>query len=154
MRKIAALLLVAALPLFAIAPEAHAQSRSQLGIGGQLGEPSGVGLTWRGAGPADAVDLLLAWSLADAAFFANAHALYDYPLSVNAITGGALRLTYGPGAFLTFDDDDARIGLSATLGLGYAFDAFDFYVRATPRLSLVPDTSGGVGGGFGVRYFL
>ena len=136
------------------APTAQAQRRGgDIGIGGQIGDPSGVTLMIYNPG-AMSYDFLAAWD-SDDFFFLNAHGLFERPISGQR----DLRFYYGPGVFLGFrdrgrdDDDDVVIGISGRVGLRYWINAFEIYVQLTPRLSVVPDTDGDVGGGIGFRYY-
>lgn len=123
-----------------------------VGIGLQLGDPSGVSLQFYSREPA--WDFLAAWDFDDF-FFLNVHALYDRPLGDRR----DFFLFYGPGGFIGFrdrdrrDDDDVVVGISGTIGIGFLIEEFEIFGRITPRLSLVPDTDGDVGGGIGARYW-
>ncbi len=99
-------------------------------------------------------DFLAAWDLGDF-FFLNAHGLFDEPLSVN---GQRVGLFYGPGGYVGFrdrapGDDDVVVGISGTIGLNLFVERFEFFAQLTPRLDVIPSTSGRVGGGIGVRYY-
>lgn len=144
---IAATILVAA---FSIPQFVQAQrAPGSVGIGFQIGDPSGVSLQFYG--PEPYWDFLAAWD-SDDFFILNVHALYERSLANRR----DLFLFYGPGAFIGFydrgDDDDVALGMSGTVGIGYLIEQFELFARITPRLSLVPDTDGDVGGGIGARY--
>ncbi len=133
---------------------AAAQSRGGVGIGGQIGDPSGVTLkfaTSRGY----ALDFLAAWDLNDDFFFLNVHALYERSLG----TEPGLNFFFGPGGFVGFFDgngrgnDDAVVGISGTFGVNYYIDRFELFAQLTPRLALIPETDGDLGGGVGVRFY-
>lgn len=121
-----------------------------VGIGFQIGDPSGVSLQFYN--PEPSWDFLAAWDFDDF-FLLNVHALYERPLGNRP----DLFLFYGPGAFIGFrdrpGDDDVSVGISGTVGIGYLIEQFEIFARITPRLSLVPDTDGDVGGGIGARYY-
>lgn len=130
---------------------AEAQS-GDVGLGLQIGEPSGVTLQFYNPA-ATSWDFLAAWSFDDF-FFLNVHALYYRGLGDDR----RLHLFYGPGAFLGFRDrgsrdDDVVLGISGTLGVGFMIDRFQIYGSVTPRLSVVPATDGAVGAGIGARYY-
>jgi len=154
MRRIACTLtLVAAFTLWH-APAATAQSTpGSLGIGGQIGSPSGVTLKIDNPGSLS-YDFLAAWDLGDF-FFLNAHGLSEERLRVENQRMG---LFYGPGGYIGFResdgrDDDVVLGISVTAGLNIFAGQFEFYAQLTPRLDVIPSTSGRFGGGVGVRYY-
>ncbi|MEM1125216.1 MAG: hypothetical protein AAGI71_01100 [Bacteroidota bacterium] len=138
--------------LLGTAHTAHAQrAAGSLGLGGQFGEPTGVTLQFYEPNGVT-FDFLAAWDLDDF-FYINGHGLFYRPVG----TTQPFFLVYGPGAFVGFldrgDDDDTVAGLSGTVGLAYAFERAEVYVRLTPRLSVIPDTDGDVGGGLGFRFY-
>jgi hypothetical protein len=149
-------LLAAATLLALSALPAHAQRTSgAVGLGGQIGEPTGITLKIYNAN-APSYDFLAAWDLDDF-FFLNAHALFAERLNASNIEP-ELELFYGPGAFIgIFDnpvDDEVGLGISGTVGVGVLFSQqVELYGQVTPRIGLVPDTDGEVGGGIGVRYY-
>ena len=121
-----------------------------VGIGFQIGDPSGVSLQiYR---PEPSWDFLAAWDFDDY-FLLSVHALYERPLG----DGREFFLFYGPGGFIAFRDrprdDDVVLGISGTIGIGYLIEEFEIFGRITPRLSLVPGTDGEVGGGIGARFY-
>ncbi len=133
---------------------AHAQRvPGAVGVGGQIGEPTG--LTVKVYNPQSvSLDVLAAWNLDDFTFL-NVHGLYERHLG-NTST---VHFFYGPGAFVGFrdrpreQDDDAVAGLSGTIGLGVLVDRLEFYGQLTPRLELTPATNGDLGGGLGFRFY-
>lgn len=139
--------------LFLLASPAHAQrTDGAVGIGGQIGDPSGVTLKIYHPGRFS-YDFLAAWDLDDF-FFLNLHAVRERHLGNTP----RLHYFYGPGAFIGVrdrapDDDDLVLGISGTLGISYVVDELEFFGQITPRLSVVPDTDGDVGGGVGVRFY-
>ncbi len=145
----------------ALTMPAHAQVQlgpapdATFGVGGQIGDPSGVSLKFYEQ-PGIAWDLLLAFDLSsdsDFVFF-NAHRVWERP-----IEGTPLRYYYGPGGFVGFDDgpgdddDDVVLGGSFTLGLTLFIERVEIFANLTPRLRLLPATDGGFGGGLGLRYY-
>lgn len=152
------------LPLLALviglglATSAHAQRTSgAVGLGGQLGEPSGITLKIYNAN-APSYDFLAAWDLEDF-FFLNGHALFEHDLRAENIEQ-ELEWFIGPGAYLGIidrsppADDDLIIGISGTAGLSLIIDRqFEIYGQVTPRIALIPDTDGDLGGGLGFRYY-
>ena len=139
------LLLLPALAL--LAPEAHAQ-RGALGIGGQVGEPTGLSVRI-GTGPA--LDFQAGWDISDDVVFAQGHIL----LANNRlpVTGADMRAFYGPGAFLAAHDDNTAFGLSLNAGLSVFFGALEVYGQITPRLQLIDETDFDLGGGLGARVY-
>lgn len=143
----------AVLVLLGAAPRsASAQNGGDVGVGMQLGEPAGLSLRVDRASGAS-VDLLAAFDLDDF-FYLNGHLLYEDGLGDDP----DLHVFYGPGAFVGLHDqasasDEAGVGISGTVGLGYDVRAFEIYARITPRLALLPGTEGDVGGGLGVRWY-
>lgn len=133
-------------------PAAAQPVGGDVGLGLQLGDPSGVTLQFYN--PASTSwDFLAAWDIDDF-FFLNLHALYYRALGNDR----RLHLFYGPGAFIGFrdrgrGDDDAVLGISGTVGIGFMIEQFQIYGAVTPRLSVLPATDGDVGAGIGVRYY-
>lgn len=142
-----------------LGPEAHAQRTSgAVGLGGQLGEPSGITLKMYNENT-PSYDLLAAWSGVDDFFFLNGHVLFENRIPAENIDQ-PLEWFIGPGAFIgTFSGDgpnegDAVLGISGTIGLQMALaEHFEIYLQATPRVLLVPETDGDLGGGLGGRYY-
>jgi len=146
------LLGLGALALVASPEDARAQApRGNVGLGGQIGEPSGLTLkVYRR--PGFAYDFLAAWDLDDF-FFLNVHGLYERPLE-----DSPLRWYLGPGGFVGIanrgrGDDEVVLGVSATVGLNFFAEQFEVFLQLTPRLALTPDTDGDLGGGIGLRYY-
>jgi hypothetical protein len=141
--------------ILSCSPETGAQpADGAIGLGGQIGDPSGISLRLTRARTFD-LDFLAAWDLDDF-FFLNVHGLRTRAIQ----PGSDVELFYGPGAFIGFRDhphdreDDIVIGASATVGLSLFLDQLELFVQLTPRLSVVPDTDGDIGGGVGLRYWL
>ncbi len=148
-----------------LGPESPADEYSQhdpvssLGIGGQVGDPSGVSLKiYRkkdGKGifkSAKAYSFLAAWDLEDF-FFLNAHALYEKP-----VPDSPLNYYLGPGAIVGVDDRPASdvelvLGISGSFGLNFFTEHFEVYLELTPWIKIVPETEGELGGGIGLRYY-
>ncbi len=132
---------------------------SPVGIGGQVGDPSGISLKiYRksdGQGlfkSAKAFSFLAAWDLEDF-FFLNAHALYEKP-----IPDSPLNYYLGPGAIVGVDDRPASdvelvLGISGNFGLNFFTEHFEVYLELTPWIKIVPETEGELGGGIGLRYY-
>lgn len=143
----AATCLLAASPSFAQSPP------GDLGIGGQIGDPSGITLKLYQR-PGFAYDFLAAWDL-DRFFFLNAHTLYERP-----IPDSPLRYFLGPGIVLGIDEDagpdhdsEVVVGVSGQFGVNFFVEQFEVFLQLTPRLSVIPSTDGEIGGGVGLRYY-
>lgn len=139
--------------------DAYAQPMGyNFGIGGQLGDPSGLSLEYYPGGGgvfgSDSYEFLLWWDTDGNFdhFAANIHALFDRPLS-----GAPLDFYYGPGFFLGFyerpGDDGIYAGISGQFGLAFDIDRFEIFGHLTPRLAIAPDTDGDLGGGIGARFY-
>lgn len=155
-RYIACLTFAVGLFLATAAPAEAQRVPGALGIGGQVGDPSGVTIKIYNPGGVS-YDFLAAWDLDDF-FFLNMHGQYERPLDVENVSG--IEYFFGPGAFVGIRDrtepvdDDFVFGISGRLGINIPLEnRFEFYVQVTPRINLVPDTNGDLGGGIGVRYY-
>lgn len=134
------------------AETSQAQNRQSIGLVGQIGSPSGIGIYAPTQNAYD-IDVLAAWDL-DEVFFVNGHMIY----SSYGQTGNNVRFYYGPGAFLGFregsTDDNLTLGISGRLGVGVMLQPVELFIHVTPRISLLDTSEGFVGGGIGLRYFL
>jgi hypothetical protein len=125
--------------------------KGTVGLGLQVGDPSGVTLKFRNVGKAN-LDILGAWDLDDY-LFVNVHWLYEKRL------GGSrsANFFYGPGFFVAFreyrGDDYLGLGLSGTFGLNVYLDQFELFAQLTPRLQVIDQTDGDLGGGIGIRFY-
>ncbi len=135
--------------------EAFAQrAPGSVGIGAQIGEPSGVTLLVYNP-QRTSYDFLAAWDMDDF-FFLNSHALFEQHFG----RSNRAHFFYGPGAFIGLRDrsndrdDEVVVGVSGRVGVGYLFDRFEVYAQLTPRLALSPSTDGDFGGGVGFRFYL
>ena len=124
-----------------------------VGLGGQIGDPSGVTLKLY-EHPGFAYEFLAAWDLDDF-FFLNAHVLFE-----RSIPDSPLRYYLGPGVLIGFretepgrDEDDVVIGISGQFGVNFFVERFEVFLHLTPRLSVIPETDGDIGGGIGLRYY-
>jgi len=149
------LLLCTALFLLDAAPaQAQRHGGERLGVGVELGSPSGITLKFEGRRRYD-LEFLAAWDL-DNFLFINGHALFHRNLQGEP----DLYFFYGPGIFIGARDrgrgrdDDLILGISGRFGLAYGFEPFEVYIQLTPRLDLIPGTDGDLGGGIGFRFFL
>lgn len=142
----------AAAIMLSLACTAQAQNPAgSVGVGGQLGEPSGISVKLYQR-PAFAYEVLAAWDLADF-FFLNGHALYE-----RTIPDTPLRYYLGPGVLFGIrepdaDESDFVVGISGEFGVNFFVERYEVFVHLTPRLGVIPDTEGDVGGGIGLRYY-
>ena len=134
--------------LLLTAAPAAAQTTA-FGIGGQLGDPTGVAFRF-GAGTS-AFDLAAGWDLDADRIFVQGHLLLDERRLGTAPPD--LRLFYGPGAFLGAGDDDAALGFSFNAGLNIWTGPLEIFAQLTPRLQLVEETDFDLGGALGIRYY-
>lgn len=136
-----------------LAAPAQAQ-RGSFGIGGQVGDPTGLTLKF-GSG-ARAFDLAAGWDLDDG-FFVQGHLLLRERRFPGA--GTDLRYFYGPGLFLGARDrgrgrdDDVAFGFSFNAGISYYTGPVEIFGQLTPRLALAPSTDFDLGAGIGVRFY-
>ncbi len=139
---------------FAALPAQAQEPGTTIGLGGQIGDPSGVSFKFYEQ-PDRSYDFLLALDLNDDFFFLNAHRLAERPLGTEA----PLRYYYGPGVILGLDgddeddDNDVVLGVSVTLGANLFIERFEVFLNLTPRLRVLPATDGALGGGGGLRYY-
>lgn len=135
--------LLFALALVTIAPAASAQ----VGIGGLLGDPTGLTLKLGGGRGGVAVDVGLEGPL-----FVQAHYIVRETRLRGA--GADVRFLFGPGGFFADTEPDATAGVSALLGLSwYVTPEFELFGQVTPGISLTPDTDGDVGAAAGLRFY-
>lgn len=139
------------LPLLLLLAFAATEARAQgIGIGGQLGDPTG--LTVR----AGTLDLAAGWDISNDKFFGQAHFILGQTRLSGA--GADLRLFYGPGVFLGAGEgrnDDVRFGVSFNGGLAYFLNPrLEIFGQLTPRLQLVDETDFDLGGAAGLRFYL
>lgn len=138
--------------LLGAASTAHGQTNNPPGtfaIGGQIGDPSGITLKWYDR-PGRAFELLGAWDLDDFLFL-NLHYLFENP-----IQNSPLNYYLGPGAYIGVQDrrdSDLVVGASASFGLNFFAPPFEVFLQLTPRLNVIPNTRGDLGGGVGLRYY-
>lgn len=131
------------------------RTTGQVGIGFQVGSPTGLSLQfYRETGMY--ADILFAYDLDDF-YFINVHGLWDTHLDREQ----QFHFYYGPGLFLGFRDnngtedefDNPEFGMSGNFGLNYVFGRAEIFGQLTPRLSVIPETDFEFGGGLGLRFF-
>lgn len=137
-----ALALLAALALLTPAP-----ASAQVGIGGLIGDPTGLTVKLGGGRGGVAVDVGL-----DDNLFVQAHYLVREQRLRGA--GADIRFLFGPGGFYQKRDGDDGLGVSALLGLSwYVAPEFELFGQLTPGIQLTPDTEGGTGAAAGLRFY-
>jgi hypothetical protein len=146
MRRITSLLAFGFL-LVIVPDDARAQRGGNFGIGGQLGEPTG--LTLKAGVGRGAIDFAAGWDLSDDSFFAQGH----YLLAERPLSGTELGFFWGPGLFVGSRNDNTAFGLSLNVGINYYTGPIEIFGQLTPRLRLVDDTGIDVGGALGLRFY-
>jgi hypothetical protein len=143
------LFFVAVLGLLMASP---ALAQRSIGIGGQVGDPTGV--TVRIGSTGMAIDIAAGWNLSTNRIFAQAHYI---PGQIGlGVRPAAVRLFYGPGGFIGAGgsgNQDATFGVSFNTGLSLWTGPLEFFGQITPRLQLVESTDFQLGGGVGLRYY-
>jgi len=137
--------------MVALATPGLAQS---VGLGGQIGSPTGVSLRIGSTGPA--VDIAAGWNINNDHLFAQIHWVPSQ-IALGAAPA-TLRAFYGPGAYASVEgrqgrDDRARFGVSFNAGLSFWFSRVEVYGQLTPRLQLIDSTDFELGGALGLRYY-
>lgn len=131
---------------------AQTRAQSTTWIGGEIGDPSGLVLRPDYVGRT-ALEFHAAWDLDDF-FFLNVHRMMETPIE----NGRPLYFMFGPGLFVGVEeragDEEVIFGISGKFGIGYGGMGYRIYGAVTPRLSLIPDTDGQVGGAVGVLFRL
>jgi hypothetical protein len=133
---------------------------SRVGLGIQVGDPSGISLkvyrrstTRKGIlGTVDAYSFLAAWNL-DSFFYLNAHALKE-----NALEDSPLNYYIGPGLIAGFRDNSTRgndfvAGISVEGGVNFFTERFEVFLGLTPWFRVIPDPALYLGGGVGLRFY-
>ncbi|TKJ43751.1 hypothetical protein CEE36_03430 [candidate division TA06 bacterium B3_TA06] len=158
MKRILMISMLLLIALAGAAQAAHA-SHGDVGIGLQLGEPTGItGKFWLGGN--NAVDATIGWNIISDRFTLQAGYLYHFPLDVPT---GALAAYVGVGGLLGgggYHPDhphypEAYILLAGRipLGLEYIYSPVSFYAELDPLIVLLPEVKLGFGGGIGFRFY-
>ena len=133
------------------APSAHAQ-RGTFGIGGQIGDPTGLALKFQSG--SRLFDLAAGWDLDDY-LFVQGHLLLREQRADRSATD--FHYFYGPGLFLGVRDGNrdgnTAFGISFNAGLAYYTGQIEIFGQLTPRLRLIDNTDFDIGGGLGVRFY-
>ncbi len=140
-------------------PDAVAQPAGRrFGIGGQIGDPSGLTLKMYRPGRyvssifrPRVVTLLASWDFDDS-FFLNVHTLDE-----RLIPESPLRYFIGPGILIGFRGrrhrTDLLAGITGSFGVNFFRDRFEVHLQVTPRLLFFPDVTGDFDAGVGLRYY-
>lgn len=154
MKRIFAVIFLLAIGFTGTVYASHS-SHGDIGLGIQLGEPSGLtGKFWIGGN--NAIDATIGWNLISDWFILQAGYLYNFPLPV---TTGALGVYVGVGGivggFAGTDVHDGSLYIAARIpvGLEYIYSPISFYGEIDPLVSLIPATDFGLGGGLGFRFY-
>ena len=140
-------LLAAGALALALPPPALAQPGS-FGIGGQIGEPTGLTLKFAGR---PGLDLAAEWDFEDY-LFVQGHVL----LAERRFPGtrSDVRYFYGPGVFVgARNDNDTAFGLSFNVGVNFYTGPIELFGQLTPRLRLTPDSDFDLGAAAGLRFY-
>lgn len=132
---------------FALSSSALAQGR--FGIGGQIGEPTG--LTIKVLSPGAAFDAAAEWDFDDYVFVQGHLLIIERQLPVSNVD---LNYFLGPGLFVGVPDEgDTAFGLSMNTGVSYYTGPIEIFGQLTPRLRLVPDSDFDLGAAAGIRFY-
>ncbi len=140
--------IIIAAALFAASP---ALAQRSIGLGGQVGDPTGVSVRIGSTG--SAVDIAAGWNISNDRIFAQLHYV---PNQIGLGASPAVRLFYGPGVFASAsggNNSQGRFGASFNTGLSVWTGPLEFYGQLTPRLQLVDATDFQLGGAVGLRYY-
>lgn len=140
--------------LLALSGAAFGQAHGNVGLGIQLGEPSGItGKFWLGS--QSAVDATVGWNLITDRIVLQAGYLHHFPLSVRT---GSLAAYVGIGGLMgswDYEPFGQEIYLAARvpLGLEFIYEPVSFYAEVDPLVALIPATDFDIGGGIGFRFY-
>ncbi|MDX1438965.1 MAG: outer membrane beta-barrel protein [Rubricoccaceae bacterium] len=135
--------------LFLLLAAHTVSAQGRFGIGGQIGEPTG--LTIKILSPGVDLDAAAEWDFGDYVFLQGHVLLGENGLPVSNVD---LNFFYGPGLFLgARENADTAFGLSANFGLSYYTGPVEIFGQLTPRLRLVPDSDFDLGAAAGVRFY-
>ena len=125
-------------------------SQSRFGIGGQVGDPTGLALKYYIRTDWSAVTLV-SWNLERFLLFST-HMTFERP-----IPDSPLHFFIGPGFFIfrsnSNRDARARFGISALPGLNFFAGHFEVFLQSNPGVRLAPDVRFTIGGAVGLRYY-
>ncbi|MBN2565360.1 MAG: hypothetical protein JXB46_06585 [Candidatus Eisenbacteria bacterium] len=133
-----------------------AAAAGEFGLGIMAGEPTGLSLKgW--LSDAGAVDAALGWSVGDEDWF-YLHADYlrhGFDMDVQDVDEGTFYY-YGIGArVLLREGHESKLGARVPVGLCYFFEDqnIDVFIELAPVFNLIPETTLGLSGGIGARFW-
>jgi len=147
-----AVLICAVLPLLTGVNLSLAQDRG-LGLGVIFGEPTGIsGKYWISS--RNAIDGGLAWSFRRSGYL-HLHGDYLWHFTGVFPEAEGVVLYAGPGGRIGFAGTQSVVGIRMVGGAAYFLPKvpMDVFVEIAPVLDLLPETSGSLNGGIGIRYF-
>lgn len=148
-KRVAVTAALAVIVLAAAPMGAGAQVRSGLGVGIQVGEPTGLAaINWLGGG--NAVDMVAAWS-----FVGGGSVYFHADYQFHNFVENPLSLFAGVGGFIVLQDNPL-LGIRVPLGLTFLFQEapLDVFLEVAPGITLAPATDFFVNGGIGIRFYL
>jgi len=139
----------------------HASAYSQpftkkAGIGGMVGRTNGFTFKMYLAqndlfdriDGIKALDIALTWNFDDYLLWSG-HIQTERP-----IPDSPLHFFVGPGFAMGFDKSELFWGPSMNIGVFFNRKRFEVFLQLTPRILILPNTSGDLGSAVGLRYFL
>jgi hypothetical protein len=142
--------ILAAVILTALAPS---PAQARFGAGLMVGEPTGFTFKWW-QDESTAVNAATGWSLGDGHFYAHGDYVWHRVIQDEKL-GGSAPVYYGIGARLLLGDGKDKVGVRIPLGVNYTFEdgRFDVFVEIAPIFNVIPETSFGLSGGVGARFY-
>lgn len=113
-----------------------------------MGDPSGLTVKYY-PNELMASEVVLSYDLGEHFVLLNGRYLFEQP-----IPASPLHFFLGPGVTLANKGGSFAVGTSGTLGLNFYRERFEVFLHFTPRLNVLPDTHGRLGGGVGLHYYL
>lgn len=120
---------------------------AQVGIGGLIGDPTGLTFKLGSGRGGLSVDFSL-----DSNPLVQAHYIIREQRLRGA--GADVRFLFGPGGFYQKTGGDDALGVSALIGLSvYVAPEFELFGQVTPGIVLTPDVDSNVGAAVGLRFY-
>jgi hypothetical protein len=122
------------------------------GLGIIVGEPTGLSAkVW--TTEYTALDAAMAWSFVGNGFL-RLHSDLLFHRYLIEVDQGQLPVYFGLGAKLGFASN-LELGIRIPLGIAYQFESapFEAFLEVVPVFNLLPQTSIGMDGGIGIRYY-
>lgn len=146
-------LVPAVLALSFLAAPLQARMGGDVGLGFQIGNPTGFAAKFWTSG-VNAIDLGLGFHLGrNDVIVLKADYLWHH-FNVIPVNAGQLPLYYGMGASVRASNDPA-VGMQGSLGLAYSFPAapLDLFLTISPGIWVFPEPDANIGVGLGMRWF-